>query len=88
MKKTLSILMVLVLVLSVFTGCSKKADAPAATAAPEVKAEKPAPAPKKAALKVGMVTDSGTIDDRSFNQGTYEGVKAAADELGLECTYL
>ncbi len=43
---------------------------------------------KKSALKVGMVTDSGTIDDRSFNQGTYEGVKKAADELGLECTYL
>lgn len=38
--------------------------------------------------KVGMVTDSGTIDDRSFNQGTYEGVKKAADELNLECTYL
>jgi len=40
------------------------------------------------ALKVGMVTDSGTIDDRSFNQGTYEGVKKAADELGLQSTYL
>ena len=40
------------------------------------------------ALKVGMVTDSGSIDDRSFNQGTYEGIKAAADELGLECRYL
>ena len=39
-------------------------------------------------LKVGMVTDSGTIDDRSFNQGTFEGVKKAADEFGLECTYL
>ena len=90
MKKTLSILMVLVLVLSVFTGCSKKSEAPAATAAPEVKAEVKAekPAPKAPALKVGMVTDSGTIDDRSFNQGTYEGVKNAADELGLECTYL
>ena len=40
------------------------------------------------ALKVGMVTDSGTIDDRSFNQGTFEGVKKAAEEFGLECTYL
>ncbi len=41
-----------------------------------------------AALKLGMVTDAGTIDDRSFNQGTYEGVRRAADEHGLECTYL
>ena len=40
------------------------------------------------ALKVGMVTDAGTIDDRSFNQGTYEGVAQAAEEFGLECTYL
>ena len=40
------------------------------------------------ALKVGMVTDSGTIDDRSFNQGTWEGLQRAAEELGLECTYL
>ena len=40
------------------------------------------------ALKLGMVTDSGTIDDRSFNQGTWEGVARAAEELGLECTYL
>ena len=39
-------------------------------------------------LMLGMVTDSGTIDDRSFNQGTYEGVQRAADELGLQCTYL
>lgn len=27
-------------------------------------------------LKIGMVTDSGTIDDRSFNQSTWEGVKS------------
>ena len=25
-------------------------------------------------LKVGMVTDSGSIDDKSFNQGTWEGI--------------
>jgi basic membrane protein A len=28
-----------------------------------------------------MVTDSGTIDDKSFNQGTWEGIQAAAKEL-------
>ena len=25
-------------------------------------------------IKVGMVTDSGTIDDKSFNQGSWQGV--------------
>ena len=52
-----------------------------AQGAAETKTETPA-------LKVGMVTDSGTIDDRSFNQGTFEGVQKAAEEFGLECTYL
>ncbi|MFC2411919.1 MAG: hypothetical protein ACFNOP_06330, partial [Bacteroides sp.] len=28
----------------------------------------------KKAMKVGMVTDAGTIDDKSFNQGTWEGI--------------
>ena len=41
-----------------------------------------------AKFKVGMVTDAGTIDDKSFNQGTWEGVKAAATKLGLEYKYL
>ncbi len=35
-------------------------------------------------LKVGMVTDAGTIDDKSFNQGTWEGINKAAAELGLD----
>ncbi|GAA0356334.1 BMP family lipoprotein [Bacillus horti] len=39
-------------------------------------------------FKVGMVTDAGTIDDKSFNQGTWEGVVEAAEELGLEHRYL
>ncbi len=39
-------------------------------------------------LKVGMVTDSGTIDDKSFNQGTWEGIKAAEKELGIESNYM
>ncbi len=43
---------------------------------------------KDAKLKVGMVTDSGTIDDKSFNQGTWEGIKRAADEFGLDVKYL
>lgn len=39
-------------------------------------------------LKVGMVTDAGTIDDKSFNQGTWEGVVRAGEELQLETKYL
>jgi basic membrane protein A len=39
-------------------------------------------------MKVGMVTDSGTIDDKSFNQGTWEGILRAAEDFGLETRYL
>lgn len=38
--------------------------------------------------KVGMVTDAGTIDDKSFNQGTWEGVKRAKKELEVDTKYL
>ena len=34
----------------------------------------------EAGLKIGMVTDAGTIDDKSFNQGTWEGIVQYANE--------
>jgi basic membrane protein A len=38
--------------------------------------------------KVGMVTDAGTIDDKSFNQGTWEGILMAAEDFDLDTKYL
>lgn len=39
--------------------------------------------------KVGMITDSGTIDDKSFNQGTWEGILKYEDDEGtIETKYL
>ena len=42
----------------------------------------------EATLKVGMVTDSGTIDDKSFNQGTWEGIQKAENDFGIEKNYI
>lgn len=39
-------------------------------------------------LKVGMVTDLGGIDDKSFNATAYAGIQKAIDELGVEGKYL
>ena len=39
-------------------------------------------------VTVGMVTDAGTIDDKSFNQGTWEGIEEAEKDLGLTVKYL
>jgi basic membrane protein A and related proteins len=37
---------------------------------------------------IGMVTDAGTIDDKSFNQGTWEGVLKAGKDFGYKTKYL
>lgn len=50
---------------------------PAAPAAP---ADADAPA---STLQVGLVTDVGRINDRSFNQSAWEGVLLAAEQLGI-----
>jgi basic membrane protein A len=39
-------------------------------------------------LKVGMVTDLGGIDDKSFNATAYAGIDKAISELGVDGKYL
>ncbi len=39
-------------------------------------------------IKVGLVTDVGKVDDKTFNQFAYEGMMRAANEFGLEATYV
>ena len=37
---------------------------------------------------VGFVTDGGKVDDRSFNQSTWEGVQKAQNELGIQAKFI
>ena len=60
---------VLLIAALAFTGCAKE--------------EKAAPVAAKPAFKVGLVTDLGGIDDKSFNQGTWEGIIRFGEENGL-----
>ncbi len=39
-------------------------------------------------FKVGLVTNSSTVDDKSFNQGTWEGIQRASKQFKLETKYL
>src|SRR3989304_313188 len=39
-------------------------------------------------LCVGLVTDVGEIDDKSFNQSAWEAVQQARDELGATVEYI
>ncbi|MCS1351249.1 BMP family protein [Mechercharimyces sp. CAU 1602] len=43
---------------------------------------------KDGGLKLGLVTDTGGINDESFNQTAWEGMKQAEKELGAEVKYL
>ncbi|HEY3080320.1 MAG TPA: BMP family ABC transporter substrate-binding protein, partial [Chloroflexota bacterium] len=65
------------------------AGATAAAATPAAAATKPAAAAKTGpALKVGLVTDVGKLDDRSFNQSAWEGVQRAQKELGADVKFI
>ena len=68
MKKLYTVIALVVIALLVLSACGGAA--PAATQAPTE-------APAKA-LKIGVVTDVGQLEDKSFNQASYEGAKAAA----------
>ncbi len=85
MKKWLGLFLVLALVFAVF-GCG--ADEPVVDENGEPAEDNGEPAEEAADLRVGMVTDAGTIDDKSFNQGTWEGIQLAASDFGLETRYL
>jgi basic membrane protein A len=72
MKKWMLPTVTLLMVLSIVVA----ACAPAAPTGPGEPAE-------QCALRVGMVSDVGGIDDASFNQNTWEGLVMAQDELGV-----
>jgi basic membrane protein A len=48
--------------------------------------EEPAEEPE-AGSEIAMITDLGSIDDKSFNQGTWEGIVAYAEENGITHKY-
>ena len=60
-----------------------KTEEPAA----EEKKEEPATETGAVIQKVALVTDVGTIDDESFNQATWQGVKAYCEANGIDYTY-
>ncbi len=39
-------------------------------------------------VKVAMITDTGGINDQSFNQSAWEGLQALTDETGIETSYI
>ena len=40
------------------------------------------------AIKVSMVSDVGGVDDKSFNQNTWDGLEMAQEELGVQAQFI
>lgn len=47
-----------------------------------------APQATSTKLKVGLVTDTGGVNDKSFNQSAWEGVQKAGTDLNLDVKYI
>jgi basic membrane protein A and related proteins len=74
--KVFALLSFIVVLSMVIAGCAPAA-APAA-----------ADCSSKTVFCVGLVTDVGKVDDKSFNQSAYEGLKQAEKELGAQVKYI
>jgi len=94
MKKTYSLFVALLVTVMLLAACAPTATptvAPVPTTAPATQAPTTAPAtaaPTMAQFKVGMVTDTGGIDDKSFNQLSWKGVQDGIAQLGVSGKYL
>jgi basic membrane protein A len=79
--KTLRLLLIAILALcmgTVVAACGDDDEEPAGSG------NEPTATAEGKQVKIGMVTDIGGLDDRSFNQSAYEGLKRAESELGAE----
>src|SRR5215216_5577273 len=83
MKKLYLFAVLLILASIILAACGPKATT-AATQPPATEAPTQAATEAPSALKVGVVTDVGQLEDKSFNQAAYEGGKAAAEKLGAQ----
>ncbi len=72
MKKFLAILLACLMVIGMFAACGNKAEGnPADKIADEMTSE-------DGKYEIAFITDVGQLKDKSFNQGTYDGVKLYA----------
>jgi basic membrane protein A len=89
-NKRIGILLAVLLILGlVLAACGGTTSAPAEESAAEAPAEEASgDCADEAVFCVGVVTDVGEIDDKSFNQSAWEGVQLAESELGAQIDYI
>lgn len=80
-KRIVALFAAAVMTMSLFAGCGQKKPETKEEAKTENVAETTAEAPK---VKIGLSTDEGGVNDKSFNQAADEGIKKAQSEFGVE----
>lgn len=86
MKKLLALVLAMVMAFSLVACGGAASSAPAAASGD---AGTSAPVVEGKSIKVGMVTDVGGVNDKSFNQTSWEGLTAlAAENANVEVRYL
>ena len=83
MKRKFKMILGVLLIIMLLAGCATTQ--PGVSVEPKTEAEVKEEAAQP--LKVGLVIN-GNIDDRAFNQSTWEGIQRAGDNFGLETQYL
>ena len=87
MKKLIALLLACVMVLGLVACGSKPVETTAPADGETTPVETTAPVASDVEYKVAMITDYGDITDQSFNQTTYEAVKAFSEANGVEYAY-
>jgi basic membrane protein A len=98
MRKLFSLSVVLMVVAGMLLSACQAPAAPTAAPAPaqpaqpaqptQAPAPTTAPAAPAAGMKVGLVTDVGGVNDKSFNQSAWAGVQKAAADMGFEAKFI
>ena len=88
MKKMIALMLAVLMVAALFAGCGSKAPAEAPAAAGfDYEAIPNEMTAADGKYQIAFVTDVGQLLDKSFNQGTWEGVKRYATENGKAYKY-
>lgn len=88
-NKRIGILLAVLLIMGLVLVACGGAGAPAEESAAEAPAEEASgDCADEEVFCVGVVTDVGEIDDKSFNQSAWEGVQMAESELGTQIDFI
>ncbi|WP_312642206.1 BMP family ABC transporter substrate-binding protein [Hydrogenoanaerobacterium sp.] len=86
MKRILAIILAVVLAVSMVACGAPQTSTPSESAAPSESAPAES-AGGDGKFELALITDIGTIDDKSFNQGSWEGLKKYAEEKNITHKY-